>query len=339
MSQGFLLDTERTSERATALENYLKKRIKGQDRAVEAFVKMVEIFEAGLTEEGRPISSLLFLGPTGSGKTLACELLAKFMTGSVDHLIKIDCAEFQHSHEIAKLIGSPPGYTGHRETPPVLRQKNLNKGHTETHKFTVVLFDEIEKAHESVWKLMLGILDKAKLTLGDNQVVDFSRCVVVMTSNLGSKEINDLAKKNLGFAPKKESNALDQDIYKTATAAANGNFDPEFMNRIDKVIVFRRLTEDTMREILDIELDNTAYKMREIRQFYPFITQEGKDALLAEGFDKRYGARHLKRAIKRFIVHPIARLFNTNQISGGDEIEIDWDTGSKKMTFRNYGPR
>ncbi len=175
--------------------------IVGQERAVRRMSGLFQIYLAGMNNPSRPIGTMLFLGPTGSGKTRVVEAAAEVLFGEPHAVVKIDCAEFQHSHEIAKLIGSPPGYLGHRETSPMLTQENLDKAHTDDTKLTFVLFDEIEKASDSLWQLLLGILDKATLTLGDNRRVDFSRTIVIMTSNLGAREMSDMISGGIGFAP------------------------------------------------------------------------------------------------------------------------------------------
>src|SRR5438105_3765787 len=196
------LDPSRRSNDATEFETALRRRIVGQDAAVEKVAEIYQMFLAGLNPPGRPVGNLLFLGPTGSGKTRVVEAVAEALFTDARACIKIDCAEFQHSHEIAKLIGSPPGYLGHRETHPLLTQEALNQWHTEKMKLSILLFDEIEKASDALWQLLLGILDKATLTLGDNRRVDLSQCVIIMTSNLGAAEMNGLVDGGLGFAPK-----------------------------------------------------------------------------------------------------------------------------------------
>ena len=181
-----ILDPTQRSDEAREFEAVLRRKIVGQDDAIEKISEIYQMFLAGLNPPGRPVGNLLFLGPTGSGKTRVVEAMAEALFGDARACIKIDCAEFQHSHEIAKLIGSPPGYLGHRETHPVLTQEALSLWHTDELKLSIVLFDEIEKASDALWQLLLGILDKATLTLGDNRRVDFSRCVIIMTSNLGA---------------------------------------------------------------------------------------------------------------------------------------------------------
>src|SRR5258705_4493476 len=252
------LDPDQKSPRAQDFEERLSARIVGQERAVRRMSGLYQIFLAGMNPPARPIGTMLFLGPTGSGKTRVIEAAAEVLFGDTNGVVKIDCAEFQHSHEIAKLIGSPPRYLGHRETSPMLTQENLDRTHTDELKLTLVLFDEIEKASDSLWQLLLGILDKATLTLGDNRRVDFSRTMVVMTSNLGAREMSDLISGGIGFHPVTakplNDSDVDQQIYRTALEAARQKFSPEFMNRIDKIVAFRSLKDHHLRQILDLEL-------------------------------------------------------------------------------------
>src|SRR5512142_2394356 len=227
------LDPSRRSGDAQEFDAQLRRRIVGQEAALEKVVEIYQMFLAGLNAPGRPVGNLLFLGPTGSGKTRVVESIAEALFGDARACIKIDCAEFQHSHEIAKLIGSPPGYLGHRETHPLLTQEALNQWFTEKLKLSILLFDEIEKASDSLWQLLLGILDKATLTLGDNRRVDLSQCIIIMTSNLGAAEMNGMMNGTLGFAqtPAEMDARFDQKIDRTAVEAARRKFSPEFMNR------------------------------------------------------------------------------------------------------------
>jgi len=229
-----LLNPDRKSPRAKDFEDKLSALIVGQERAVRRMSGLYQIHLAGLNNPARPIGTMIFLGPTGSGKTRVVEASAEVLFGDEHAVVKIDCAEFQHSHEIAKLIGSPPGYLGHRETSPMLTQENLDKSHNDDTKLTFVLFDEIEKASDSLWQLLLGILDKATLTLGDNRNVNFSNTIVIMTSNLGAREMADMISGGIGFAPSKsmtnpEDDEIDTKIYRTALEAAKRKFSPEFM--------------------------------------------------------------------------------------------------------------
>src|SRR5213075_234173 len=293
-------------------------------------------FLAGLNAPGRPVGNLLFLGPTGSGKTRVVEAMAETLFGDARACIKIDCAEFQHSHEIAKLIGSPPGYLGHRETHPLLTQEALNQWHTEKLKLSILLFDEIEKASDALWQLLLGILDKATLTLGDNRRVDLSQCIIIMTSNLGASEMSNLVGGGFGFAPKPNvvDDGLDDKINRTAVEAARRKFTPEFMNRIDKVVVFKTLRSEHLQQILEIELGMVQQRVlmaSAANQFVFSCTPKVKSFLLSEGTDPRYGARHLKRAIERHLVFPLANLVATGQVKLGDFVRIDMASENKMM--------
>jgi ATP-dependent Clp protease ATP-binding subunit ClpA len=332
-----VLDPSRRSHDAREFDSALRRRIVGQDQAVEKVVEIYQMFLAGLNPPGRPVGNLLFLGPTGSGKTRVVEAMAEALFGDARACIKIDCAEFQHSHEIAKLIGSPPGYLGHRETHPLLTQEALNQWHTEKLKLSILLFDEIEKASDALWQLLLGILDKATLTLGDNRRVDLSQCIIIMTSNLGAGEMTGLVEGGLGFAqrPFQVDASLDEKISRTAIEAARRKFTPEFMNRIDKAVVFKTLRSEHLEQILEIELGMVQQRIllaSAANQFVFNCTPKVKSYLLHEGTDPKYGARHLKRAIERHIVFPLANLVATGQVKLGDFIRIDLNPEGR-LTF------
>src|SRR3978361_469876 len=236
------LDPKKTGVDAEKLDDNLRRRIVGQDDAIQQIINIYQTHLAGMSSPGRPIGNFLFLGPTGSGKTRMVEALAESLVGDVRSVLKIDCAEFQHSHEIAKLIGSPPGYLGHRETHPLLSQEVLNQYHTDRVKISFVLFDEIEKASDALWNLLLGVLDKATLTLGDNRRVDFSRAMIFMTSNLGEAEMGSILRPKLGFATSEVERrhasgeldeGLNEKVARAGVEAARRKFTPEFINRID----------------------------------------------------------------------------------------------------------
>jgi len=296
------------------------------------------VFRAGLQSPGRPLGNLLFLGPTGTGKTRIVEVAAEVLFGDPRGVIKVDCAEFQHSHEIAKLIGSPPGYLGHRETHPVITQEALAQYHTETLKVSFLLFDEIEKASDALWQLLLGILDKATLTLGDNRRVDLSQAMIFMTSNLGGSEITELMTGGMGFVAAMtlgEKPRLDEKVERMASEAAKRRFAPEFMNRIDETIVFRPLRREQLERILEIELTIVQQRLSVTpRGHFVFrATRAAKDFLLREGTDLKYGARHLKRAIERHLVYPLASLLATDQVTTGDTISVDWNGMTSGLMF------
>ena len=340
-NNSFFLDPTIKCAQAQDFDAKLSALIIGQENAVSCMGNLYQLFLAGMNQSNRPLGTLLFLGPTGSGKTRVVEAAAEILFGDRNAVIKIDCAEFQHSHEIAKLVGSPPGYLGHRETSPLLAQENLDRFQTEDTPLSLVLFDEIEKASDSLWRLLLGILDKATLTLGDNRRVDFSRSLIIMTSNLGAREISELIKGRIGFASQelkdldKNQIALDEKIQRTAVQAASRNFSPEFMNRIDKVVVFHSLNERDLRQILDLELRSLQERiMRSARtRFFFNCSDSVKELLLREGMDSRYGARHLNRSIERLLVMPMSNLVASGQVHPGDSIYLDLDHGGSDISF------
>jgi ATP-dependent Clp protease ATP-binding subunit ClpB len=336
-----LLDPNKKGHQAEALETRLRQLVIGQDDAISKIVEAYQAFRTGMSPAGRPVGNFLLLGPTGSGKTRIVEATGEALLKDPGAVVKIDCAEYQHSHEIAKLIGSPPGYLGHRETHPLLSQEGLNCRHTEDLKLSFVLFDEIEKASDSLWNLLLGILDKATLTLGDNRRVDFSQSMIFMTSNLGAAEMSAMAAPRLGFHVGYSGDAaskaqLNGKITTTGVAAARRRFTPEFMNRLDHIVVFRSLGTPELRRIIDIELDVVQQRIDAAAQDNPFsinVTASAKDFLLSEGTDARYGARPLKRAIERLLVHPLSNLMATRQIRRGDHIRVSHAQDSRGLLF------
>ena len=339
------LDPTRTGRDAEGLDANLRKLIVGQDEAIEQIVNIYQMYLTGMTAPGRPIGNFLFLGPTGSGKTRIVEATAESLVKNARAVVKIDCAEFQHSHEIAKLIGSPPGYLGHRETHPLLSQETLNQFHTETVKVSFVLFDELEKASDALWNLLLGILDKATLTLGDNRKVDFSRAMIFMTSNLGAAEMRASFNPKLGFNARESGHLpttgvvdgkLHSKLSRTGVEAARKKFTPEFINRLDKIVTFQPLGTEQLRKILDIELNlvqQRIFNTSPERSFVFKTTDSARDFLLEKGADLQYGARHLKRAIERFLVQPMSNLIATEQVRGGDWIRVDFDASCNRITF------
>jgi ATP-dependent Clp protease ATP-binding subunit ClpB len=336
-SQTVLDPTARSTE-VDAFESALRQRVVGQERAVQQLARVYQVYLAGLSAPGRPMANLLLLGPTGTGKTRLVEAAAEVLFGDARAVLKVDCAEFQHSHETSKLLGSPPGYLGHRETQPMITQEALEQYHTNKLKLSLVLFDEIEKASDALWQLLLGILDKATLTLGNNSRVDFSLSMIFLTSNLGSQELSELMTGGLGFSsgPRKNGDDLDRKIYQTAKAAACRKFSPEFINRVDKLIVFRSLQWPHLEEILDIELAEVQQRIMAAsggKQFVLKCTESAREFLLREGTDGKYGARHLKRSIERHLVCPLANLMATEQINLGDLIIADYDCARAAMTF------
>ncbi len=338
-TQPQLLDPTLTGQEAIRLEDGLRQRIVGQEESIRQILNVYQTYLANMNAPGRPIGNFLFLGPTGTGKTRVVEAAAETLVGSARAVIKIDCAEFQHSHEIAKLIGSPPGYLGHRETHPLLSQEALNQHHTDDIRMSFVLFDEIEKASDALWNLLLGVLDKASLTLGDNRRVDFSQSLIFMTSNLGASEMDALMSPGMGFSFRPEESSIGAEssigkrIKSAGINAARRKFTPEFINRLDKIVVFNPLGEDELRQVLELELKRVQQRVFDGTPFLFRLSDEAKGHLLEDGSDLKYGARHLKRAIDRSLVYPMSNLIATDQVGLGDLVAVDFDAEAQAMTF------
>ena len=342
MSTRVELDPSKTGPQAQSLDETLRRLVVGQDEAVGQIVNVYQTYLAGLHAPGRPIGSFLFLGPTGTGKTRIVEATAEGLVGQ-GKIVKVDCAEFQHSHEIAKLVGSPPGYLGHRETHALLSQEALTACHSSNVKLSFVLFDEIEKASDALWNLLLGILDKGVLTTGDNRRVTFSSAMIFMTSNLGASEVRTMLNPKLGFnaLPVDGGDArtgnLGERIVKSSVEAARRKFTPEFWNRLDKVVVFRPLTSAELRRILDLELYFVQQRILQAgggeRSFAFSLTNEAKDLLLEQGTHLQYGARHLKRAIERLLVQPLSNLIASQQIRPGDWLQVGLASSGEALNF------
>ena len=336
-----LLDTTRMGRQAEDLERQLRYLVIGQDEAIHQIVRAYQTYLAGLSPVGRPVGNFLFLGPTGSGKTHIVEATAESLLKNRRAVIKIDCGEFQHSHEIAKLIGSPPGYLGHRETHALLSQEALDQYHTDEVKLSFVLFDEIEKASDALWNLLLGILDKGVVTLGDNTKVDFSSAMVFLTSNLGAAEMSSLVSPKLGFhAPSSDDSGCSEELNarmsNAGIAAARRKFTPEFINRLDKIVVFKALSREELERIVDVEIEVVQLRIDAAAAGKPFlihVTDSAREFLLMEGTDLRYGARHLKRAIERLLVQPLSNLMATGQIHNLDCIGVTHSEGSPSLIF------
>jgi len=324
------LDLTKKSDESLALIEGLKAKVVGQDEAIQAVAERIQIARGGMNAPGRPLGNILFYGPTGVGKTKVPEALAEFLYGNPKALLKVDGAEFQQSHNIAKLIGSPPGYLGHGETVPLITQKSLDAHHTETTKISILLFDEIEKANESLWQLLLGMLDKGVITLGDNTQVDLSNTLIFMTSNVGVEEMNKVVNK-IGFNTQGEqgsSEALEKIKDKNQAVGSGAlarKFPPEFLNRLDKKVLFNPLGTAQIEQILNIELENVRQRALANHRFMITLTPAMKRKLIKDGFSQEYGARELKRVIDQLLVYNLATLASSGQIKKDDVIIVDFD--------------
>jgi ATP-dependent Clp protease ATP-binding subunit ClpB len=328
-----ILDLEKRSPVVATLVDTLNKRVVGQPEAVKVLADIVETYQSGLCDPRRPAGTALFLGVTGSGKTSTVETACEALFGDARACLRIDAAEFQFSHEVAKLVGSPAGYLGHRETPALLNQKRLQAFHTENLKLGVVLIDEVEKASDALWQLMLGVLDRATLTLGDTSVVNFSQSIIIMTSNLGAKEMSRLMLgKGLGYHAAAIAPVDKAKIEDIARGVAVKHFTPEFLNRIDYTVVFNPLTEADVRQIMNIELGLVQKIMWSVGKFLYQLTDYAKEKLMEEGFSKEYGAREMKRSIERRIRMPLARFLASGQIAPGDAVVIE-EVGEAQFEF------
>jgi ATP-dependent Clp protease ATP-binding subunit ClpA len=327
------IDTKRRSQQVLDLQKKFASRIVGQEEATEAITNCLEKYLGGLADNTRPIASLLFLGPTGTGKTSVVEALCEGLYGSSTMMVRIDCAEFQYGHEIAKLIGSPPGYLGHKETPAVLTMKSLLEKQTMETPFTVVLFDEIEKASDELWHLLLGVLDKGRLTLGDNSVTNFTRCIIIMTSNVGARTLATAAGEGgLGFQSLLHEHMTPKEVKEISMSAARRKFTPEFLNRLDEIVTFNTLTKDQIEEVMGMELAKIqkTYIAKTGSQLH--VSPAALDELLLRGYDKKYNARGIKRTLEKEIMTPIARALSCYEAKFGDTIVIDYtDDGEFKF--------
>lgn len=306
----------------------LGRLLVGQPEAIDTIIPYIQMHQASLAPEGRPIGVVLLLGPTGTGKTRTVEALAEVLHGSSKHLLKVDCGEFQMEHEVAKLIGAPPGYLGHRETQPMLTQAKLSSVASERSDISLVLFDEIEKAAPSMTRLLLGILDKATLRLGDNTTVNFERTLIFLTSNLGAKSIQKANKPDFGFEAMVPAQTL-QDMAKLQSigmSAVRHKFSPEFVNRIDSVITYKPLTREACEVILEQIFNNFTRLIQNRLGLHGFrlqCTSAGRNLLLDVGTSVEFGARELKRTVQRNFIQPVAALVAQGQIPSGCTVILD----------------
>src|SRR5262245_24342594 len=330
------LDPNKLSGEARRLREGLLARIVGQANAVDALTTIHQIWRSGLSDPNRPIASFLLLGPTGTGKTRMVEALAEILFGERRAMLKVDCAEFSHSHEIARLIGSPPGYLGHRDTPPYLSQEHVDRHQTRESPITLLLFDEIEKANDALWMLLLGVLDKGSLTLGTNEQVDLTRCMIFMTSNVGADHFDRLHDAPLGFRGVDSGPPDMSSVQETVIEATRRIFSPEFLNRIDRRIVFNSLGEPEFKRILDLELGYVRSRVRKRLDVDLRCTPAARRYLLEKGTNPRYGARPLRGLLESEVLFAIANLIGSGQVREHDTVQIDARRDGSGMVFRAH---
>lgn len=322
-----------TNDRGLGAE--FERLLVGQPGVAKQILPFVEMFEAGLSPEGRPAGVFLLLGPTGTGKTRSVEALAESLHGSSRHVLRVDCGEYQMDHEVAKLVGAPPGYLGHRETQPLLSQARINSVASERSSMSILLFDEIEKAAPSMMRMLLGILDRGILRLGDNNLVNLERTMIFMTSNLGAEKMQKELIPTMGFssvAAKEEKGPGSKRLESIGLAAAKRKFSPEFMNRIDATIAYQPLDEKALNAILSLQIENIQHHVDVrlgARAFELEVTPKLRRFLIEKGTSIEYGARELKRTIQRFILQPLAGVINSGQIPPGSLVDMDLKAGEK----------
>jgi ATP-dependent Clp protease ATP-binding subunit ClpA len=335
---------KQAAETPEDLTQILSQKVVGQPAATRVIVPYIQMFQAGLAPEGRPVGVFLLLGPTGTGKTKTVEALADVLHGSEKNVLKVDCGEFQMEHEVAKLIGAPPGYLGHRETQPMLTQQKLNAVTSEKCNLSLVLFDEIEKAAPSMTRLLLGVLDKGILRLGDNSTVNFEKSLVFLTSNLGAREMMREINPEFGFQSVKgvDRTELTSKLQNIALVAVRKRFSPEFVNRIDCIITYQPLTPESLSAILDkqiSDLQNHVNTRLGNRSFFLDVPPETRQFLLQKGTSPEYGARELNRTIHRNLTQPLATLVATNQVPPGSRVRVELEPGNDKLQLKTSQPQ
>lgn len=313
------------AEPESGLADQLARKVVGQQTAIESIVPYVTMHQAGLAPEGRPVGVFLLLGPTGTGKTRTIEALADVLHGNERNILRVDCGEYQLDHEVAKLIGAPPGYLGHRETHPLLTQQRLNAVTSDRSGLSLVLFDEIEKAAPSLNRLLLGVLDKGFLRLGDNTTVNFANSLIFMTSNLGAREMQRALRRGVGFSGLVPGEVPAKRLDSIADAAVRRRFTPEFVNRIDVSVTYHQLTAEALQQILEILLDDLQRHVQSRlgpRAFQLDVTRPARTFLLAAGASDEFGARQLKRVIHRHLTQPLAALVAAGMVQPGGVVRV-----------------
>jgi len=316
-----MMETE--AEKLLHMEDRLHERIVGQEQAIHAIADAIRRSRSGLSDPRRPIGSFIFIGPSGVGKTELAKALAEFMFGDEEALVRLDMSEYREQHTVSRLFGAPPGYVGYEEggqlTEAVRRRP-----------YRVILFDEIEKAHPEVWNALLQILDDGRLTDGQGRVVDFRNTVLIMTSNLGTEFVRRGG--TLGFAVE-DSTSEDKEANEKIQSALKSTFRPEFLNRIDEIILFSPLSQEQMFEIVDLQMKEVAQRLQE-HGLQVTLSPAAREWLSKVGFDPSFGARPLRRALQKYVESPLSITLLSGEFVNGDTVLVDLDESGEKVTFR-----
>lgn len=318
------------------LVELLSQKVIGQPSALRFIVPYIEMYQAGLAPDGRPAGIFLLLGPTGTGKTRTVEALAEVLHGTDKHVLKINCGEFQSDHEVAKLIGAPPGYVGHRESPPLLTPERLAGAASTRSDLSLVLFDEIEKAAPALTTLLLGILDRATMRLGDSREVDFTKTLIFLTSNLGAREMMRELGPGMGFRQPAGARDVSDRLESIALGAVRRRFSPEFVNRIDVVVTYRPLDEDSLATIVTHHIDelqrHVSTRLGD-RSFSIQVAPGAREFLQLRGTSQEYGARELRRVIHRFLTQPLAARVAREQVQPGSVVDVVLAADGESLEF------
>jgi ATP-dependent Clp protease ATP-binding subunit ClpC len=303
----------------------LRGKVIGQDEAVSKVVKAIQRNRAGLKDPNKPIGSFFFLGPTGVGKTQLAKVLAKYLFDSEDALIRIDMSEYMEKFSISRLVGAPPGYVGYEEGGQ-LTEKVRRKP------YSIILLDEIEKAHPDVFNLLLQVLDDGHMTDGLGRKIDFKNTILIMTSNIGARQLADFGS-GVGFGTKAKEESRDENAKSVIQNALRKAFSPEFLNRIDDMILFKSLQREGIHKIIDLELQKLYGRINDLG-YNIELTEKAKDFIVENGYDEKFGARPLKRAIQKFIEDPLAEEIIRASLQEGDKIKMDLEDGAEELNIK-----